>query len=272
MAHAGYFPIEELKTLRKFGSRLQGHPEREKLPGLETTSGPLGSGLGEASGIAYGLRMDGKKSRVYCLMSDGEQEEGNTWESVMFAGKYKQANLTAIVDRNNIIEAHKAILAAAQYSGPIYVRLGREKTPIVTTADTPFSIGKAEVYRQGSDVAIVVCGILTHQALLAAEELANDGIDAMVINSHTVKPLDKETIRAAAKHCGAVVSVEEHQVFGGFGSAVAECLALNYPTPMEFIGSQDRFGESGKASELIEHFGLGKDAIKTAAKKVLIRK
>lgn len=102
MAHAGYFPLEECSTLRKFGTRLQGHPERTKLPGLETTSGPLGSGLSQASGIAYALRMDGKKNRVYCLMSDGEQQEGNIWEAVMFAGKYKLSNLTAVMDRNNI--------------------------------------------------------------------------------------------------------------------------------------------------------------------------
>ncbi len=102
MAMAGYFPIEELKTLRKFGSRLQGHPERERLPGLETTSGPLGSGLGQACGIAYGARMDDKKFRTYCLMSDGEHQEGVLWESVMFAGKYKLANLTGVIDRNNI--------------------------------------------------------------------------------------------------------------------------------------------------------------------------
>lgn len=102
MAQAGYFPVEELKTLRKFGTRLQGHPERKKLPGVETTSGPLGSGLGQASGIAYALRMDGKKNRVYCIMSDGEQETGNIWESAMFAGKYKLSNLTGIIDRNNI--------------------------------------------------------------------------------------------------------------------------------------------------------------------------
>ena len=102
MAHAGYFPVKECMTLRKFGSRLQGHPERTKLPGVETTSGPLGSGLSQASGMAYGLRMDGKKNRVYCIMSDGEQQEGNTWEAVLFAGKYKLNNLTAIMDRNNI--------------------------------------------------------------------------------------------------------------------------------------------------------------------------
>ena len=102
MAQAGYFPIEELKTLRKFGTRLQGHPERIKLPGVETTSGPLGSGLGQASGIAYGARMDKKTFRTYCLMSDGEQEAGNTWESALFAGKNKLHNLTAVIDRNNI--------------------------------------------------------------------------------------------------------------------------------------------------------------------------
>jgi len=102
MAHAGYFPIKECLTLRKFGSRLQGHPERVRLPGLETTSGPLGSGLSQASGVAYALRLDGRKERVYCLMSDGEQQEGNTWEAAMFAGKYKLTNLTAVMDRNNI--------------------------------------------------------------------------------------------------------------------------------------------------------------------------
>ncbi len=102
MAHAGYFPIEELKTLRKFGSRLQGHPEREKLPGLETTSGPLGSGLSQAAGYAYAARMDKKKFHVYCLMSDGEQQCGNTWEGAMFAGNNKLSNLTAVIDRNNI--------------------------------------------------------------------------------------------------------------------------------------------------------------------------
>jgi transketolase len=102
MAHAGYFPVEECLTLRKFGSRLQGHPERLRLPGLETTSGPLGSGLGQAAGIALAARMDKKKFRVYCMMSDGEHDAGNVWESAMFAGNQKLNNLTAIVDRNNI--------------------------------------------------------------------------------------------------------------------------------------------------------------------------
>lgn len=102
MAHAGYFPVEECMTLRKFGSRLQGHPEREMLPGVETTSGPLGSGLSQASGYALAARMDGKKFRIFCLTSDGEQEEGNTWEGAMFAAKYRLTNLVQVMDRNNI--------------------------------------------------------------------------------------------------------------------------------------------------------------------------
>ena len=102
MAHAGYFPVEECLTLRKFGSRLQGHPERERLPGVESTSGPLGSGLSQASGYAYAARMDGKKFQVYCAMSDGEHNEGNIWEAMLFAGKNKLSNVTAIIDRNNI--------------------------------------------------------------------------------------------------------------------------------------------------------------------------
>lgn len=102
MAHAGYFPTSELKTLRKLGSRLQGHPERLRLPGVETTSGPLGSGLAQAGGYAYASRMDGAHFRVFCITSDGEHDEGNHWEAVMFAGKYKLSNLTSIVDRNNI--------------------------------------------------------------------------------------------------------------------------------------------------------------------------
>ena len=102
MAHAGYFPKKELSTLRKLGSRLQGHPERTKLPGLETTSGPLGSGLAQASGYAYAARMDNKKFRIYCFCSDGEHDAGNHWEAVLFAGKYKLSNLTLVIDRNNI--------------------------------------------------------------------------------------------------------------------------------------------------------------------------
>ena len=170
------------------------------------------------------------------------------------------------------IEAEKATLASVAIDGPVYIRLGREKSAVFTTSETSFQVGKAEILRQGTDVVIVGCGILLHHALKAAEELAKEQINAMVINSHTVKPLDEQTIIAAAKTCGAIVSVEEHQIAGGLGSAIAECLAKNYPVPQEFIGVQNRFGESGKASELIEHFGLGVTAISAAAKRAIARK
>jgi len=156
------------------------------------------------------------------------------------------------------IETKKATLAAAEYVGPVYLRFAREKTPIMTTEDTPFEIGKALIFRDGKDVAIIGCGPLLHNALLAAEELAKEGIEVMVINNHTIKPMDSKTIIEAAKKCGAIVTVEDHQIMGGMGSAVAEVLAANYPVPIEFVGMKDRFGESGEPNELIEAFGMGK--------------
>lgn len=170
------------------------------------------------------------------------------------------------------IEAQKATVAAAFRSGPAYIRFGREKSPIFTTKETPFEIGRAEIFRFGKDAAIIGCGMLLYNALAAAEELSKEGIEAMVINNHTVKPMDSEAIIEAAKKCRAVVTVEEHQVAGGLGSAVAEVLAKNHPVPQEFIGVQDRFGESGEPWELVEKLGMGVKDIKEAVKKVLKRK
>jgi transketolase len=180
-------------------------------------------------------------------------------------------NLVVIAPAD-VIETRKATLAAARYKGPVYLRFAREKTPIITTEETPFEIGKALVFREGKDIAIIGCGPLLYNAMLAAEELSKEGIDVMVVNNHTIKPMDTETIINAAKTCGAVVTVEDHQIMGGMGSAVAEVLAQNYPVPIEFIGMRDRFGESGEPNELIEAFGMGKNAIKEAVKKVLQRK
>ncbi|OGN12854.1 MAG: transketolase [Candidatus Yanofskybacteria bacterium RIFCSPHIGHO2_02_FULL_43_17] len=182
-----------------------------------------------------------------------------------------QPNMTVVVPCD-AIEAEKATIAIAGNGKPSYIRLGREKTPVFTTADTPFTVGKAETLRDGTDCAIIACGILVHEALLAAEELAGEGIQCMVINSHTIKPLDEQTIVAAAQKTGTVVSVEEHQVAGGLGSAVAEVLSRNNPAPQEFIGMQDRYGESGKAEELMHAFGLNREAIKLAVKKAISRK
>lgn len=173
------------------------------------------------------------------------------------------------------IETQKATFAIAFNGKPSYLRVGREKSPVFTTKDTPFEIGRAEVFRSlasGKSCAIIGCGMLLYNALVAAEELSKEGLECMVINSHTVKPLDERTIIDAAKKTGAVVTVEEHQVAGGLGSAVAEVLSRNYPVPQEYIGIQDRFGESGEAAELIEAFGLGVGHIKEAVKRVINRK
>lgn len=170
------------------------------------------------------------------------------------------------------IETKKATLAAAKYKGAVYLRFAREATPVFTTSRTPFKVGRAEIFRQGKDVSIIACGPLVYNSLIAAEKLAKEKIDVQVINNHTIKPIDEKTIIKAAKETRAVVTVEEHQVMGGMGSAVAEVLAKNYPAPIEMIGVQDRWGESGEPEELIEHFSLGVDSIIKAAKKVLKRK
>jgi transketolase len=171
------------------------------------------------------------------------------------------------------VQTKKATLALSETFGPTYLRFAREKSPIVTTEETPFEIGKAQTFRDGNDVAIVACGILVYNALIAAEELAReDGIECRVVNNHTVKPMDEPAIVAAGQDCGAVVTVEEHQVHGGMGSRVAEILAERHPVPIEFIGVRDQFGQSGDPLELIEHYGMGTAAIKEAVRRAYKRK
>ncbi len=169
-------------------------------------------------------------------------------------------------------ETKKMTLAAAAYNGPVYFRFAREKTPMITAPETPFKIGKAEVFYEGKDVAIIACGPLVYEALAAAKELEKQKITARVINCHTIKPIDAKTIIAAARDCGAVVTVEEHQVMGGMGSAVCEVLAANYPVPVEMIGAQDTFGESGQPDELLEKYGMKAKHIIAAVRKVVKRK
>lgn len=172
----------------------------------------------------------------------------------------------------DMIETRKAVIAASTYHGPVYVRFAREKSPIFTTEETPFIIGKANVLTEGRDAAIVACGPLVHNALLAAYALSQEGIHCRVINNHTVKPMDETTITAASRECGAIVTVEEHQVQGGMGSRVAEITAQFAPCPIEFVGVHDRFGESGEPNELIEVLGMGVEAIRQAVKNVVMRK
>jgi transketolase len=170
-------------------------------------------------------------------------------------------------------ETKKAIHQAVRLEKPVYIRFGREKTPVITTESSPFNIGKANLLRDSEkvDVAIISCGPLTQKALIAAEELSKDGIECSVLNNHTIKPMDEAAVIEVAKKAGKVVTVEEHQVNGGMGSAVAEVLSKNNPVAMEFIGVQDKFGQSGEPDELIEHYGMGVDSIKKAVEKVLKR-
>jgi transketolase len=171
-------------------------------------------------------------------------------------------------------EGRKATLEAAKSGTPVYLRFAREKTPTMTTADTPFSIGKALVMWRSPQptVALFGTGPVLHNALLAAKQLEGEGIGSIVVNVHTIKPLDEELVAAVARECGAAVTVEEHQVRGGLGGAVAEALAKRAPTPIEFVGVQDRFGQSGKPGELWEEYGLTVPHIIEAAKKVAARR
>lgn len=524
MAHAGYFSVDQLKTLRKMGSPLQGHPDRAFLPILETSSGPLGSGLSQAVGMALADRMNfGNTSgrKFICIMSDGELNEGNSWEAIMLAGKEKLTNLIAIVDRNKIqisgntedvmpldpladkwrafnwevleidghnfvdidkalemtrsnfgkpiviiaktisskgipeyegkyewhgkvpsggrtsiteaapqcsmrsgfgeglivaantdkrivalsadlsestgileftkkfpdryievgvaeqnlvtvasglaaegkipfvssyavfspgrnweqirtticynnqpvkivsthagvnvgpdggshqaledialmrvlpnmvvispcdaIEAKKAIIAVSKTKDPSYIRLVREKSPVITDENSHFIIGKAQIIFEHKvesnakkvlhkiigennkipTVGIIATGPILYKALTVAKKLAQEGKNVSVMNISTIKPLDEHAVISFAHKMGALVTCEEHQLYGGLGSAVSECLASHFPVPIEFVAVRDKFGQSGKPEELLEHYGLGEKDIYNAVKRVLLRK
>ncbi len=181
-----------------------------------------------------------------------------------------------VISPCDAIEAKKATLELVKSGKPAYLRLVREKTHIITTEETPFEIGKAEIYWMPdvglAEVGIIATGGLVSRALFAAKELEAENIKVKVLNLASIKPLDKEAVLALAKETKALITVEEHQIAGGMGSAVAEFLAQNFPIPIEFVGVRDQFGQSGIPSELIEHYNMGKDAIKEAVKKILRRK
>ncbi len=180
-------------------------------------------------------------------------------------------NMSVIVpvDSN---ETYKVVKTVAKSNDPVYVRIGRADVPTVTDRDTPFDMSKATVMRDGDDVTLIGCGIMVSKCLEAAEELAKHGIDARVINLHTIKPLDEKTIVKAARETGGVVTAEEHSVMMGMGSAVAMCLVENFHVPMKRVGIPDVFGESGACTELMERYGLTMENIVEAAHDVLKRK
>ncbi|MCL4515514.1 MAG: transketolase family protein [Firmicutes bacterium] len=169
-------------------------------------------------------------------------------------------------------ETIKATRAAAAVKGPVYIRFGRAPVPMVTRPEDPFMIGKANTYREGGDITIISTGAMLAPALRAADNLASRGIQARVLNMHTIKPLDVDAVVRAAKETGGLVTVEEHQINGGLGGAVAECLVENFPAPMERVGIRDTFGESGEPDELQESYGLTAEEIEAAARRVIERK
>ncbi len=252
-------------------------------------------------GVAAGLALAGKTSFVssYATFSPGR-----SWDQLRVSVCYSEANVKVAGCHTGVsvgpdgathqalediaitrvlpnlivevpcdfVEARKTVIALGRTPGPAYFRLGRSPTAVMTTDETPFEIGKAYVMRQGSDVVIIGSGPVLYNGLLAAIELEKEGISVMVVNNHTIKPIDVNTIVEAAKKCGAVVTLEEHQTYAGCGSAVCEVLAQHQPVPVEMVGMPNTFGESGQPEELIEKYGMGKMAIIEAIKRVLKRK
>lgn len=178
-----------------------------------------------------------------------------------------------VISPADYIEAKKTTIAAAKHVGPVYLRFAREKTPVFTTPDAPFRIGAAYVLRPGKDVTIAATGPLVYEALKAAETLRlKNGIRAEVINVPTIKPLDEKTILTSVKKTKRIVTVEEHQVAGGLGGAIAECLARSFPVPQEFVGMPNSFGESGEPAQLLEKYGMDEQAIVRAVLRVKKRR
>jgi transketolase len=253
--------------------------------------------------IAAGLGVSGK---IPFISSYATFSPGKNWETIRTTIIYNQANVKIAGHHSGIVtgpdgathqatedialmrclpdveifvpcdwhEAKKATTAAAATDMPVYLRFTRDKTHVITTEETPFEPGKIEVFWQTESPQVVIFGMghLLFEALVAAKELEAENINVLVANVATVKPLDEKVVVDLATQTGAVVTVEDHQVSGGLGGAIAESLAKSKPTPIEFIGLQDTFAESGKPSELIEKYGLGKEAIKNAARKVIGRK
>lgn len=253
------------------------------------------------TGIAVGLALNGKIpfTATYAVFSPGR-----CWDQIRISGCYNNANiklvgahtgvsvgpdgathqalediaLTRVLPHMTVLvpcdaeEARKAVHAAAAINGPVYIRLGRAPTPLFTTPKTPFSIGKAVMFRDGKDIAIIGAGPIIHNALIAAHNLVEQGISCRVINMPSIKPIDTELIEKAAHECKAIVTVEEHQVMAGVGSAIAEVVATTYPVPIEFVGMHNSFGESGTPEELLKKYHMDAPAIEMAVKKVIKRK
>lgn len=252
-------------------------------------------------GIAAGLALSGK---IPFISSYSVFNPGRNWDQLRVSVCYSKANvkivgahagisvgpdgathqgledmaITRVIPNLTVIapcdyiETRKATLAIAKYKGPCYIRFTREKTPVFTTEETPFEIGKAQVFKEGKHITLIACGPLVYEALKAANELLADrSISCEVINCPTIKPLDTDTIIASAKKTGHVVTIEEHQINGGLGGAVCEVLSENHPVKVKRIGMPNTFGESGQPNELLEKYGMSANHIKIAVRHMLNR-
>ncbi len=252
-------------------------------------------------GVAAGLSLGGK---IPFLTSYATFSPGRNWDQFRVSVAYTQANVkvvgahaglsvgpdgathealedlamvrvlpgVVVVVPCDYEQARLATHALAAHRGPAYIRFGREDTPVFTNPETPFELGRAQIFRDGSDVTLFACGPLCFEALLAAEALDHEGISVRVVNVHTLKPIDVETVVDSVARTGCAVSVEEHQITGGLGGAIAEVLAEHHPAPLERVGMPDSFGESGTARQLLEKWGLTAPAIVEKTKKVVARK
>jgi transketolase len=199
-------------------------------------------------------------------------EDGATHQILEDIGLMKMLPGMVVINTCDYNQTRAATIAIADYQGPVYLRFGRPAVANFTPAEAPFEIGKAILLQEGTDVTIVATGHLVWEALLAAETLAEKGISAEVINIHTIKPLDEAAILASVSKTGCIVTAEEHNILGGLGESVARTLAVQHPTPQEFIGTLDTFGESGTPAQLMDKYGLNHAAISLAAEKVIKRK
>ena len=223
--------------------------------------------------IRQSIAYSGKNVKI-CASHAGVTlgEDGATHQILEDIGLMKMLPGMTVINPCDFNQTKLATIAIAEYEGPVYLRFGRPKVANFTTVELGFEIGKGIILNPGTDVTIVATGHLVWEALLAAEELESDGITAEVINIHTIKPLDEALILESVKKTGAIVTAEEHNYMGGLGESIAGALSKSHPTPQEYVATQDTFGESGTPAELMEKYGLNKNSIIAASKKVILRK
>ena len=199
-------------------------------------------------------------------------EDGATHQILEDVGMMQMLPNMTVINPCDYNQTKAATIAIAEHEGPVYLRFGRPKMPIFTPADQKFEIGKGIMLNEGTDVTIIATGHLVWEAILAGEKLAEQGINAEIINIHTIKPLDEKMVIASAKKTGAVVTAEEHQTIGGLGATVSQCLAKNHAVPMDFVAVDDSFGESGTPAQLMTKYGLDADNIIAKVKSVMAKK